>query len=144
MDKRTSMGVIGNLNAYTQFQAANAMEAAAKNPDGMASGGMGMGMGFAMAQQMGQAMMGGQQQAQGAGTATPPPVPGAAAWFVAVNGQQAGPFDQSMLASKISSGEISRDTLIWKNGMSGWVAAGTVAEVAGLFGQTPPPLPPQG
>src|SRR5262249_55423093 len=32
IDKRSSMGVIGNLNAYAQYQAANAMEEAAKNP----------------------------------------------------------------------------------------------------------------
>ena len=46
LDKRTSMGVIGNLNDYTKFQTANAMEAAATNPGGGgASEGMGMGMG---------------------------------------------------------------------------------------------------
>src|ERR1041385_6923048 len=34
MDKRTSMGVLGNLDAYTKFQAANAIGDAAKNPAG--------------------------------------------------------------------------------------------------------------
>ncbi len=48
MDKRTSMGVIGNLAAYTQYQAANAIGDAAKNPGagGLAAGGMGMAMGY--------------------------------------------------------------------------------------------------
>src|SRR6267142_1093370 len=75
MDKRTSMGVIGNLNAYAQFQAANALEQAAKNPSGggNAAAGMGMGMGFAMANQMAGAM--GGTQTGGAGMA-PPPIPG--------------------------------------------------------------------
>ena len=48
MDKRTSMGIIGNLQAYTQYQAATAMEDAAKNPGGSAGAGIGMGMGMAI------------------------------------------------------------------------------------------------
>ena len=68
LDKRSSMGIIGNLQQYTQFQTANAMEEAAKNPGGMAAGGMGMGMGFAMANQMGQSMNT-PQQGQGPATA---------------------------------------------------------------------------
>ncbi|MGL5891630.1 MAG: SPFH domain-containing protein, partial [Bacteroidia bacterium] len=44
LDKRTSMGIVGNLGAYTQFQAANAMEQAAQNPNGgLAGAGVGMG-----------------------------------------------------------------------------------------------------
>ncbi|HZG43702.1 MAG TPA: SPFH domain-containing protein, partial [Longimicrobium sp.] len=63
LDKRTSMGVIGNLGAYSQFQAANAMEQAAKNPGGGAGEGMGLGLGFGMAQQMANAFN--QNQAGG-------------------------------------------------------------------------------
>ena len=36
MDKRTSMGVLGDMNRYTQYQAAEAMREAANNPGGMA------------------------------------------------------------------------------------------------------------
>ena len=32
LDKRTSMGIVGNLDQYTQFQAAEAMRDAAANP----------------------------------------------------------------------------------------------------------------
>ena len=32
LDKRTQMGVLGDMNKYTQFQAANALESAAENP----------------------------------------------------------------------------------------------------------------
>ena len=65
LDKRSSMGVLGNMQQYTQFQAANALEDAANNPGDAGSaisGGMGMGMGFAMANTMGQAMADGQIQ----------------------------------------------------------------------------------
>ncbi|MBN2657149.1 MAG: SPFH domain-containing protein [Spirochaetales bacterium] len=141
LDKRSSMGILGNLNQYTQFQAANAMEAAANNPSGTASGGIGMGMGFAMANQMGQAMS--QQQNQGAPAGGPPPVPPSVQYYVAVNGQQTGPFDLNVLSQKAASGELTRETLVWKNGMAAWTAAGSVGELSAVFGQVPPPLPPQ-
>jgi membrane protease subunit (stomatin/prohibitin family) len=48
MDKRTSMGVIGDVNRYTQFQAADAMRDAAQNPSGGAGLGAGLGAGFAV------------------------------------------------------------------------------------------------
>jgi membrane protease subunit (stomatin/prohibitin family) len=139
LDKRSSMGILGNLNQYAQFQAANAMEQAAKNPGGNASEGMGMGMGFAMAQQMGQMFNQQNQQQQG-----PPPVPGAAVtFFIAVNGQQQGPYNLQTLQNMVQQGTLTRDTLIWKQGMTAWTKAGDVAEVSALFGAVPPPLPPQ-
>lgn len=135
LDKRSSMGIVGNLQQYMQFQAANAMEAAAKNPAG---GGMGMGMGVVMGGNMGQMVGAGMQSGGGGG---PPPIPGAAAFFVAVNGQQAGPFDAQTLGEQIKSGRVTRATLVWKQGMAGWAAAGEQAELSGLFGSVPPPLP---
>ena len=153
MDKRSSMGVLGDLNRYTQFQAANAMEAAATNPGGgAAASGMGMGMGFAMAGQMMNAMnpmmnqqqqmyqqpqQGGYQQQQMA----PPPMPAASTFFVAVNGQQSGPFDMNALSSMVANGQLTKDTLVWKQGMPAWAAAGTVQELSSLFGAVPPPMP---
>lgn len=52
MDRRTSMGVVGDLNQYTQYQAAEAMREAANNPAGMAGLGATMGVGAMMAQTM--------------------------------------------------------------------------------------------
>ncbi len=146
LDKRSSMGVIGDLHKYTQFQAAQAMEEAAKNPSGMAGGGMGMGMGFAMANQMGQSMSqpASPPPASGATPAAPPPLPQAAAQYhVALNGQQAGPFPLSSLKSYVQSGQLTSETLVWCQGMAQWAAAGQVAELRTLFGSVPPPLPPQ-
>ncbi len=42
MDQRSSMGAVGNLNQYSQFQAANALRDAAQNEGGSAGGMMGM------------------------------------------------------------------------------------------------------
>ena len=66
MDRRTSMGVVGDLNQYTQFQAAEAMREAANNPGGMAGLGATMGVGAMMAQTMQGAFNGGQPQQQAA------------------------------------------------------------------------------
>jgi membrane protease subunit (stomatin/prohibitin family) len=67
MDKRTSMGVIGDVGRYAQFQAADAMRDAAQNPSGGAGLGAGMGAGFAIGNQMAGQMAGAmnpQQQHQ--------------------------------------------------------------------------------
>ena len=63
MDKRTSMGVLGDMNKYTQYQAAEAIRDAASNPGGTAGAGIGMGAGVAMGQMFAQAMQNAQQPA---------------------------------------------------------------------------------
>ena len=144
MDKRTSMGVIGNLGAYSQYQAANSMEAAAKNPGGMAGAGVGMGMGFAMANQMGNMYQPTQfnpQNPQNQGGAMPPPPP-VVQFYAMVNGAQAGPFNEQTLAQMIQAGSVTKTTMVWKQGMPQWTQAGQVPEMANLFNQMPPPPPP--
>ena len=141
LDKRASMGIVGDLSKFTQYQTAEAIRDAAQTEGGSAGSGMGMGMGFAMGQQMAQNM--GQPPATPS-SATPPPLPSQGTEFHAsINGQQAGPFDMPSLEEKINSGEVSRETLVWKPGMDGWKPADQVVELSQLFSQTPPPLPPQ-
>ena len=56
LDKRTQMGIVGDMQKFAQFQTATAIEEAAKNPSGgAAAAGVGLGGGFAMAQTMAQA-----------------------------------------------------------------------------------------
>jgi len=62
MDKAASMRIVGDLRAYTQFQTAEAIPAAAANPGGLAGAGAGLGAGLAI----GQAMAGQMAQAPGA------------------------------------------------------------------------------
>ncbi|MCP4512061.1 MAG: DUF4339 domain-containing protein, partial [Fuerstiella sp.] len=138
LDTRTSMGVIGDMNSFQQYQMGQAMTAAAENPSGGgAAEGMGLGMGFAMAGKM--------MQPGGIGgtpTAAPPPPPQSAQWHVAVNGQTQGPYGLPQLAAGISAGEVTPDTLVWANGMSGWTAASQVPQLSGSFSTPPPPPPP--
>lgn len=142
IDKGASMAFIGaeNMNTYTQMQFANSMEKGADTPNsgaGAATGAMGMGMGFAMAQQMAQ-QMAGQQQA----VAAPPPLPQQTTYYVAQNGQQQGPFGVPQLQQMAGQGQLKTNTLVWTQGMAGWAAASTVPELATIFTQTPPPIPP--
>jgi membrane protease subunit (stomatin/prohibitin family) len=141
LDKRTSMGILGDMGKYTQFQFAEALKAGADNPSGgsnLAGDAMGLGMGFVMAQQMASQMTG--QQAGGAGA--PPPVPGGQkAYFVAVNGQQTGSFTVAELQQKALTGELTGQSLVWAQGMPAWTAASSVAELSHIFGAVPPPIP---
>ena len=61
MDRRTSMGVVGDLGKYTQYQAAEAIRDAAQNEGGAAGMGAGLGAGMAMGQVFQNAVQGRQQ-----------------------------------------------------------------------------------
>ena len=137
IDKRSSMGAIGNLSAYTQYQTANAIPVAAANEGGLAGAGASMAMGVAM----GNAMQQGLQGQQTVGPAGPPPLPSKASYYASIGNQQAGPFELSALQDKVTAGALTRDTLVWTTGMPQWTPAGNVAELTSLFRNAPPPLP---
>lgn len=128
-----------DLDKLTKMKAAKAIEKAAEN-EGAAGASMGVGMGMFMGTQMGNNMNQAQQQANTPAPA-PPPIPGTAPVWVAVNGQQAGPFDQKALKDLVASGQLTQDTLVWKNGLSAWVSAKDLEETKNLFVSGPPPLP---
>lgn len=85
-------------------------------------------------------MMGGIQQSVQSGM-TPPPIP-TAVYHVAVNGQATGPFDATTLAQMAASGQLTANSLVWKNGMAQWAKAGTVDELKNLLANGMPPIPP--
>jgi membrane protease subunit (stomatin/prohibitin family) len=142
IDARASMGAIGDMSAYMQYQGAQAMREAAQNQGAAGSGiglGAGVGLGAAMGQMLGQAAAPHGQQA--APAAAPPPLPQAVTFYVAVGGQQQGPFDMVTLQQYVQSGQLTRDTLVWKAGMANWAKASEVPDLSSLFGAAPPPLP---
>src|SRR6478752_4071074 len=108
LDKRTQMGVLGDLDQYARLQSATAIGDAATNPGG-AGEGLGLGVGMALGQQMAQSLA----RPGAAAPAGPPPVPGAAApWFLAVGGQQVGPVAAADLPARVGSGELTPTTLV--------------------------------
>ncbi|MEO7212279.1 SPFH domain-containing protein [Mucilaginibacter sp.] len=142
LDKRSQMGIIGNLGAYAQFQAANAMEKSAENSIGgnLGAAGMGLGVGAAMMNQVGNVFK--QNNFDGAnpsGADAPPPFP-TTQYHIAVDGKSDGPHSLADIDKMIAAKAINKETMVWKKGMAAWVAAGTVAELDDLFNNEPPPL----
>lgn len=81
-------------------------------------------------------MTGSMGQSTPAGVTPPPILP--VAYYVAVNSKAIGPFELSVLAQMASSGQLTADSLVWKNGMSQWEKAKAVDELKGLFSVMPP------
>lgn len=146
LDKRTSMGVIGNMATYTQMQFADSLEAAANNPAGggnLAGDAMGAGIGLAMAGQLAGQMVNPQtmqQQPQQTQPMTPPPMPQQTMYHVAVNGVQKGVYSVAQLQQMVAEGQLTADSLVWTAGMTNWTEASKVPALTQLFGAVPPPL----
>jgi membrane protease subunit (stomatin/prohibitin family) len=109
------------------------------NPAGMMAG---MAMGGAVGQQMA-GMMGGMMQGmnQGHGGMVPPPLPNVQ-YNVAVNGETSGPFNLQQLAQMAANGQFTAQSMVWKQGMVAWAAAGTMPELTQIFASAAPPPPP--
>ncbi len=140
MDKRTSIGVAGDLSKYIQFNAAEALANPASGVGGMMGAGMAAGMGMSMGQQMGGQNAGpwGATQPPAAPPAPPPP-PAARAWHVAENGATKGPFSDADIAAMAASGALTRASMVWTAGQDGWKTAAET-DLSRLFAG-PPPAP---
>ncbi|WP_022754250.1 SPFH domain-containing protein [Butyrivibrio fibrisolvens] len=68
---------------------------------------------------------------------TPPPIP-TLGFFVAINGEQKGPFEIDKLTEMKMEGSFSASSLVWKEGMEEWQKAETVEELRSLFVKAPP------
>lgn len=90
----------------------------------------------------------------------PPPVPGAAPvpppialqpeikLFIAVAGQQYGPYNMDMCKQMVQGGQLTPQSTVWMEGMAAWSPASQVPALQSLFAPPPPsspampPLPP--
>ncbi len=132
---------------YEQEQSFDVLKTAAGN-EGGGSGlagagislGVGLGVGGAMGNQMGN--MANQMNTGGNHGAVPPPPPGTASFFVLINNEQLGPFDLTQLAQMAQQGQLTRDIMVWKQGMAQWQKAGEVPDMTSVFGAPPPPPQP--
>ena len=64
-------------------------------------------------------------------------------WYYAdSHHQQQGPVDASLLRARAERGELPPSTLVWREGMAGWVPLSQVAQELGIeLAGAPPPLP---
>ena len=165
LDKRSSMGILGDLKKYTEYQMAEAMTKAAENTSGGANEGIGMGMGMAMANQMMKQQAEIQQKVDAEKEKVaevvaekkeeiqekivvqtpafqPPPLPEPLKIYVAQNGESTGPFDATALKELIKTGKLTKESLVWQKGMTNWIAAKEVNTLSDILENMPPPLPP--
>ena len=153
MDKRTSMGVLGDLDQFTKYQGATAITEAARNPGGIAGAGVGIGVGATLGAQLAQALQPGAAPsaapAQASSTAEaapsaptgPPPLPGSTQWYLGVDGKQVGPLAPSEIQARVTEGTLTPETLVWRAGMQAWARLGDMPELHATPGSTPPPMP---
>jgi membrane protease subunit (stomatin/prohibitin family) len=136
--------------SYQQERQFDVMQGAAQNEGGagqMMGAGMGLGMGFGIGGMFGQQMgsmanvMNPQAQQAQPVPPVPPPPPAALQYHVLINSVQQGPYDLSALQQMTQSGQLTRQTYVWKAGMAQWDKAENCADLQVLFGAVPPPPP---
>lgn len=141
LDARSSMGVLGDLNRYQQYQLGAAIPAAAVNPaGGLAGAGVGVGMGMAIA---GMGGLGAPGTAPRGPLPLIPPTPetDAAVWHVASAGRTFGPYTTAQLAQAVAAGQLTAESLVWSAGMAGWTPIAQAPRLGGLVAPPPPPPP---
>lgn len=143
MDKRSQMALAGDMNAYTQFQTANAIEDASKRPGGggaFLDAGMGLAMGGAIGAQMGKAQSAGGAFNPQSGMGTPPPPPPVSARYHYSGPGGQGEYDATEIAKFILANRGGAHN-VWMAGWPGWKPWSEVPELTGLVPPAPPPLP---
>jgi hypothetical protein len=122
-----NLGQMGNINLGS---------GEGMNPAGMMTGMM---MGGAIGQQMSGMMnqMGNNMQ-QNANM--PPPLP-QNQYYAYLNGQNTGPYNMQQIQQMIQNNQITKETYVWKNGMTNWELASNISELSNLFSILPPPPP---
>lgn len=135
---------LGDSSTFVQQDLLDTMKISAQN--GKGGGGadmMGMMMGMNMMNQnnmMGNMNQNNMSQQQNKNNISPPPP--TISYFLAVNGQQSGPFDITALTQFAGQGQFTPQSMVWKQGMAAWTAAGQLPELVDVFNSVPPPLPP--
>ena len=146
LEKQAEVGIAG-ANAFGKMGANGAMGINLGNGGGMNPAGMmaGMAMGSAIGQNMAGmvgGMMNGMNQQVSSQAQNVPPVPGNDSYHLAVNGTSTGPYTLSVLSTMAANGQLTSESLVWKQGMSNWEKAGFVSSLAGLFTSSVPSVPP--
>ena len=63
-------------------------------------------------------------------------------WHYMKNGVQTGPVTTEELTALLASGAVASDTMVWRQGLGGWVAAATLPEFAALARPAAPAAAP--
>ena len=136
-EKAAELNVLGR-DIYQYDRSMEVLKTAAANEGGGGAGLMQAGIGLAVGAGMG------QQMAQQAGHLVTqlPPVPPSVQFNLVMDGKTTGPFTVPALLQMLTAGTFNTASLVWRQGMANWQAAGTLPELASLFAAPPPPMPP--
>lgn len=99
--------------------------------------GLGMGIAQQMVGMMNQYMQ--SMYVPGSIQAMPKPMP--QIYYVAVNGKQMGPLNDSELSLLVSQKQITKDSLGWVPGMVAWKPIEQIPAILKVVALTPPALP---
>ncbi|VVO15136.1 tubulin-like doman-containing protein [Pseudomonas fluorescens] len=69
----------------------------------------------------------------GPGIAPPPPNVPLLSYHLSVSGTNYGPYTVAQLQQYVQTGQITRDSQLWRDGMAAWLSAGQILELAHLF-----------
>ena len=61
-------------------------------------------------------------------------------YYVRYNGQQVGPVGIEQIRNAVQTGQMTKETILWREGLSEWCPARTVPELVVLFAPPPPPF----
>ena len=126
-----------NLNAKTVNNAMdNGFNPYEQQPMNMGGMQQPMGMGG-----MQQPMMGGMMGQKSMGMPQMGGMQPQVNYMLAVNGQQAGPYNWAQLQQLVQQGQLTQQTYVWKQGMAEWALAGQVQELMPLFQGIAPGMP---
>lgn len=98
--------------------------------------GLGMGLAQQMVGMMNQYMQ--SMYVPGSIQSMPKPMP--QTYYVALDGQQVGPLNDSELSQLVIQKKINKDTLSWVPGMISWKPIEQVPAILKVIALTPPPL----
>lgn len=133
---------IAGRDVYQMERSFDVLETAAGN-EGTMGQMVGMGAGLGVGMGVGSGMSSMASQMINTNPVAPPPLPQETQYHIYLNGQQLSGMTLQNITLFIRNGMMNSSTLVWKAGLPQWVNASQIPEIAALFNQQAPPLPPQ-
>ena len=100
---------------------------------------MEFGMGMGMAQQM-IGMMNQSMQSMQIPESARPVLTKEIEWYVAIDGKACGPYSENEMKSLLLDKKVTKESLVWRAGMTEWQTAECTLDLLKLFIQLPPAL----
>lgn len=133
---------IAGRDVYQMERSFDILETAAGN-EGTMGQMVGMGAGLGVGMGVGSSMSNMASQMLNTNPVAPPPLPQETQYHIYLNGQQLSGMTLQNITLFIRNGMMNSSTLVWKAGLPQWVNASQIPEIAAVFNQQAPPLPPQ-